>query len=84
MKKLLFAICMMLVSASSFAQQGTATVGVHGDYMIDTPHNFGIGANVGYEFLNNVRGVAEFNYFLSDMPVGPGHLYPTLIQGSCH
>lgn len=63
MKKLFFVICMMLVSAASFAQQGKMTVGIHGDYMIDSPKNFGIGANIGYEVINNVRGVAEFNYF---------------------
>ena len=53
---------MMLMSVATFAQQGKMTVGIHGDYMIDSPKNFGIGANVGYEVINNVRGVAEFNY----------------------
>ena len=62
MKKVFFVICMMLMSVSTFAQQGKMTVGIHGDYMIDSPKNFGIGANVGYEVINNVRGVAEFNY----------------------
>lgn len=62
MKKLFFVICMMLMSVATFAQQGKMTVGIHGDYMIDSPKNFGIGANVGYEVINNVRGVAEFNY----------------------
>ena len=64
MKKLFFVICMMLMSVSTFAQQGKMTVGIHGDYMLDTPKNFGFGANVGYELINNVRGVAEFNYLL--------------------
>lgn len=63
MKKLFFVICMMLISASSFAQQGKCTFGAHGNYMIDTPNNFGLGANVGYELIDNLRGVAEFNYF---------------------
>ena len=63
MKKLFFVICMMLMSVATFAQQGKMTLGIHGDYMIDSPKNFGLGANVGYEVLNNVRGVAEFNYF---------------------
>ncbi len=62
MKKLFFVVCMALVSATSFAQQGKVTLGVHGDYMIDSPNNFGFGANVGYEFINNLRGTAEFNY----------------------
>lgn len=64
MKKLFFVICMMLMSVSTFAQAGKMTIGIHGDYMIDSPKNFGFGANVGYEVINNVRGVAEFNYFL--------------------
>ncbi|MBP5799229.1 MAG: porin family protein [Prevotella sp.] len=64
MKKLFFVICMMLMSVATFAQQGKMTIGIHGDYMIDSPKNFGFGANIGYEVINNVRGVAEFNYFL--------------------
>ena len=63
MKKLLFAICMMFVSESSFSQ-GPATIGIHGTYLTDSPNNVGIGANLGYEFVKNVRGVAEFNYML--------------------
>ena len=55
---------MMFISMASFAQQGKTTVGIHGDYLIDEPNNFGIGANVGYEFLNNVRAVAGFDYLL--------------------
>ena len=64
MKKLFFVICMMLMSVATFAQQGKMTIGIHGDYMIDSPKNFGFGANIGYEVIDNVRGVAEFNYFL--------------------
>jgi opacity protein-like surface antigen len=64
MKKLFLAICMVLISASSFAQQGKSTLGVHGNYMIDSPNNLGLGANYGYEFAENLRGVAEFDYFL--------------------
>lgn len=63
MKKLFFVICMMLMSVSTFAQQGKSTLGIHGGYILDSPNNFGIGANYGYEFINNLRGVAEFNYF---------------------
>ena len=62
MKKLFFVICMMLMSVSTFAQQGKSTLGIHGGYILDSPNNFGIGANYGYEFINNLRGVAEFNY----------------------
>lgn len=64
MKKVLFIICMMLASTATFAQKESLTLGVHGNYMIDSPNNFGFGANVGYEFINNLRGVAEVNYFL--------------------
>jgi opacity protein-like surface antigen len=64
MKKLFFVICMMLMSVATFAQQGKMTVGIHGNYMIDSPKNFGLGANIGYEVIDNVRGVAEFNYLL--------------------
>ena len=53
----------MLISAASFAQQGKMTVGIHGAYIIDSPHNFGLGANIGYEFIDNLRGVAEFDYY---------------------
>jgi len=63
MKKFFFVICMMLMSVATFAQQGKMTIGIHGDYKIDSPKNFGIGANIGYEVIDNVRGVAEFNYF---------------------
>ena len=64
MKKLFFVICMMLVSASTFAQAGSKTIGIQGNYMLDSPNNFGIGANFGYELIDNLRGVAEFNYLL--------------------
>lgn len=60
--KLFVAACMLLVSASSFAQQGKATLGIHGNALLEDPFNLGIGANVGYEVINNLRGVAEFNY----------------------
>lgn len=63
MKKFFILICMTLISASSFAQQGKTSVGIHGNYMIDSPNNVGIGANIGYELIDNLRGVAEFNYF---------------------
>ena len=64
MKKLFFAICMMLMSVGAFAQQGKMTLGIQGNYMIDSPNNFGIGAGIGYGITSNIRGVAEFNYFL--------------------
>ena len=62
MKKLFIVMCMMLVSATSFAQKGEVEIGIHGNFMLDNNHNLGIGANVGYMLTNNIRGVAEFNY----------------------
>jgi opacity protein-like surface antigen len=64
MKKLFIVMCMMLVSATSFAQKGQVEVGIHGNFMIDHNHNLGLGANVGYMLTSNIRGVGEFNYFL--------------------
>ena len=57
-------MCMMLASATSFAQKGEMEVGIHGGFMLDSPNNLGLGVNVGYMLMKNVRGVAEFNYFL--------------------
>ena len=64
MKKFFIVMCMMLVSATSFAQKGEVEVGVHGGFILDSPNNLGIGANLGYMLTSNIRGVAEFNYFL--------------------
>lgn len=63
MKKLFLTLCVALISLGASAQQGTATFGVQGSYMLDGNNNFGLGANIGYEFVNNVRGVAEFDYY---------------------
>lgn len=63
MKKFLMIACVMMFSITSFAQVGKTTVSAHFDYMIDSPNNCGIGANIGYEFIQNVRGVAQFDYF---------------------
>jgi opacity protein-like surface antigen len=63
MKKLFFVICMMLMSVSTFAQQGTTTVGAHVALLLENNKNVGIGANIGYEVIDNLRGVAEFDYY---------------------
>lgn len=65
MKKILMVVCAMMFSVASFAQIGKSTASVHFDYMIDSPNNVGIGANYGYVFADNIRGVAEFNYFFA-------------------
>ena len=63
MKKLFFVICMMLMSVATFAQQGTCTAGAHASFLLEDNKNVGIGAFVGYEVIDNVRGVAEFDYY---------------------
>ncbi len=66
MKKLFVVMCMVLVSAASFAQKtdkGDMSIGAHFNYMIDSPHNLGMGANIGYMFMDHVRGVGEFDYY---------------------
>lgn len=82
MKKLFMIACMMLASTSLFAQQGKCTIGVHGAYMIDEPNNIGVGVNAGYEVIDNLRGVAEFDYFLKkddvsfwDVTLGAQYLF---------
>ena len=64
MKKFFIVMCMMLASATSFAQKGEMDLGIHAGFMLDSPNNLGIGANIGYMLTNNIRGVGEFNYFL--------------------
>ena len=66
MKKFLFIFSLMLISTASFAQQGTTTWGAHFDYFLDTPNNPGIGVSIGHEFVDNVRGVAEFDYLFKN------------------
>ena len=63
MKKLFFVISMMLMSIGAFAQQGTCTAGAHVSLLLQDNKNVGIGALVGYEVIDNVRGVAEFDYY---------------------
>ena len=64
MKKFFLLACLALASTSLFAQKGTLSLGyninfgLHSDYK-----NVGLGAKLQYEFVNNVRGEASFNYF---------------------
>ena len=39
MKKFFIVMCMMLASATSFAQKGEMEVGIHGGFMLDSPNN---------------------------------------------
>lgn len=63
MKKFLMIVSVMMFSLTSFAQMGKTTVSGHFNYMLDSPNNCGLGANVGYEFAQNWRGVAQFDYY---------------------
>ena len=64
MKKILFAVVMAMMSTAMFAQKGSTYVGGQVNYGLDSDYkNFGIGAKVQYEFIDNLRGEASFNYF---------------------
>ena len=63
MRKLFMTLCVALISLGASAQQGTATFGAHASFLLQDNKNVGIGANIGYEFIDNVRGVAEFDYY---------------------
>lgn len=65
MKKILMVISVMMFSLSSFAQVGKTTFSGHFNYLLDSPNNCGLGANVGYVFADNVRGVAQFDYYFN-------------------
>ncbi len=64
MKKYLMIVCMMLISTATFAQQGSTFVGANVNYGLHKNYkNFGIGAKVQYEFIDNWRAEASGNYF---------------------
>ena len=50
MKKIVMGICALMLSVASYAQVGKTTVSGHFNYLLDSPNNCGIGANIGYEF----------------------------------
>ena len=65
MKKILMIISVMMCRLTSFAQLGKTTISGHFNYLLDSPNNCGIGANIGYEFAENWRGVAQFDYYFN-------------------
>jgi len=65
MKKIVMGICALMLSVASYAQVGKTTISGHFNYLLDSPNNCGIGANIGYEFAENVRGVAQFDYYFN-------------------
>ena len=64
MKKLFMIACMMLASTAMFAEKGATTLGAHAAYNIDEPNNIGVGVQAGYEFMDNIRAIAGFDYYL--------------------
>ena len=92
MKKILFTFVMLLVGMTSFAQQGSTWVGANVNYGMHSDYkNFGVGAKVQYEFIDNWRAEASFNYFFKKdyctmwdfnlnvhylIPVGSLNIYP--------
>lgn len=64
MKKIMMIVCMMLVSAATFAEKGDKWVGVNANYALDEDyHGFGLGAKAQYEMIDHVRLEGAFNYF---------------------
>jgi outer membrane protein X len=64
MKKLMMIAMMVLASTAMFAQKGATYVGIQANYGLHKDYkNFGVGAKAQYEFLENVRAEASFNYF---------------------
>ena len=55
---------MALASTAMFAQKGATYVGANVNYGMHSDYkNFGVGVKAQYEFLQNVRAEASFNYF---------------------
>lgn len=64
MKKLLMVAVMMLASTSMFAEQGDMWVGASANYALHSDYkNFGIGARLQWEFIDNFRAEPFFNYY---------------------
>ena len=55
---------MVVMSTTMFAQAGATWVGANFNYGMHKDYkNFGLGAKVQYEFIDNVRAEASFDYF---------------------
>ena len=64
MKKLLMIAFMALMSTTMFAQAGTTYIGANVNYGLHSDYkNFGIGAKVQWEFVDNLRADISGNYF---------------------
>ena len=64
MKKFVMMAVMMLMTMAASAQDGKMAAGVNVNYAtMDGYSPLGLGAKFQYEFIENVRGEASFNYF---------------------
>ena len=63
MKKILITLCVVLITLSASAQKGETAVGANILYGSKLK-NIGIGAKGQYNFTDNIRGEASFDYFL--------------------
>ena len=55
---------MMLASTSVFAEQGDMWFGVNANYALHKDYkNFGVGARLQWEFIDNLRAEPFFNYY---------------------
>ena len=71
MKKFFMMAAMMLMSIDAFAQEGTLAVGGHLGYAsYDGYSPLGIGAKFQYEFIENFRGEAEYNFWFAKKEAG--------------
>lgn len=65
MKKMMMIAALMLMSVGAFAQQGKFAIGANAGVALygDEYNPFGIGAKLQYEFVENIRAEAAFNYW---------------------
>lgn len=72
MKKLMMVAAMMLMSIGAFAQEGSMAVGAHLGYAGygDGYSPLGLGARFQYEFVENIRGEIDGNYWFNKNDVG--------------
>jgi outer membrane protein X len=72
MKKIMMIAAMMLMSIGAFAQEGSMAVGAHLGYAGygDGYSPLGLGARFQYEFVENIRGEIDGNYWFKKNDVG--------------
>lgn len=72
MKKFMMLAAMMIMSIGAFAQEGAMSVGAHLGYAGygDGYSPMGLGARLQYEFVENIRGEVDANYWFKKNDVG--------------